>query len=66
MDAKYHPRDIKKAKEQEFLFLELRDMSIMEYATIFNELSYFSPTRVAIEEMTMDLFEQRLRGIFLP
>ena len=37
-------------------------MSVMEYATKFNELSRFASHQVASEEMKMDHFEQRLKG----
>jgi len=37
-------------------------MSMMEYATKFNELSRFAPNQVATEEMRMDHFEQGLKG----
>jgi len=42
MDAKYYPRDMKRAKEQEFLRLKQGKMSVIEYATKFNELSRFA------------------------
>ena len=37
-------------------------MSIMEYATKFDELSRFAPNQVATEEMRIDHFEQGLKG----
>ena len=44
MDAKYYPKDVKLAKEQEFIkFKQRRTMSVMEYAPKFNELSRFAP-----------------------
>ena len=43
MDVKYYPRDTKRVKEREFLSLKQGSMSLMEYATNFNELSHFSP-----------------------
>jgi len=51
MDAQYYPRDMKRAKEQEFLRLKQGQMSVMEYATKFNELSRFAPNQVATEEI---------------
>jgi len=42
IDAKYYPKDAKRAKEQEFLSLKLENMSVMEYAPKFNELSRFA------------------------
>ena len=49
-------------KEREFLNLKEGSLSIMEYATKFNELSRFAPHQVDIEERRMDHFEQGLRG----
>jgi len=43
VDAQYHPRDMKRAKEQEFLRLKQGQMSETEYAAKFNELSRFAP-----------------------
>jgi len=54
---------MKRAKEQEFLRLKLGQMTVMEYAAKFNELSRFVPNQVANEEMKMDHFEQGLRGL---
>ena len=62
MDAKYFPKDVKTAKEQEFLRLKQGNVGVMEYATAFNELSYLPSTQVAIEEMKMDHFKQALGG----
>jgi len=62
MDAQYYPRDMKRAKEQEFLRQKQGQMSIMEYAAKFNELSRFAPNQVATEKMKMDHFEQGLKG----
>ena len=62
MDAQYYPQDIRRAKEQEFLRLNQGEMSAVEYAAKFNELSHFAPTQVATEKMRIDHFEQGLRG----
>ena len=62
MDAQYYPPDVKRAKEQEFLRLKQGQMSVIEYAAKFNELSRFAPNQVATEEMKMDHFEQGLKG----
>ena len=43
MDAKYCPKDAKRAKEQECLSWKQGNMSVMEYAAKFNELSHFAP-----------------------
>jgi len=60
MDTKYYPRNA--TKEQQFLSLKQGNMSVMEYAAKFNELSCFAPHQVATEEMKMDPFEQGLKG----
>jgi len=62
MDAQYYPRDVRRVKEREFLCLKHGEISVMEYAAKFNELSRFTPNQVATKEMRMDHFEQRLRG----
>ena len=61
MDAQYYPRDMKRAKEQEFLRLKQGQMSVVEYAPKFKELSRFTPNQVTTEEMKMDHFEQGLK-----
>ena len=58
MDAKYCPRDAKRAKEQEFLRLKNGNMSVMEYIVKLNELSRFAPLQVATKEMKMDHFDK--------
>ena len=62
MDAQYYPQDVKRAKEQKFLRLKQGQMSVVEYATKFNELSRFAPNQVATEELKMDHFEKGLKG----
>ena len=62
MDAKYYPKDAKRAKEQEFLSLKHGNMSVMKYIIKFNELSRFALNQVATEEMKMDHFAQGLKG----
>jgi len=62
MDAQYCPWDMERAKEQEFLHLKQGQMSVIEYAAKFNELSDFAPSQVPTKEMKMDHFEQGLRG----
>ena len=62
MDAQYYPRDVRRVKEREFLCLKQGEMSVMDYAAKFNELSRFAPNQVATEEMRIDHFEQGLRG----
>jgi len=58
MDVKHYPRDVKRAKEQEFLHLEQRKMSVIEYVTKFNKLSKFAPVQVVTEEISIDHFKQ--------
>ena len=62
MDNQYYPRDVRRMKEREFLSLKQGSLSVMEYATKFNELSCFAPHQVDTEERRMDHFEQGLRG----
>jgi len=62
MDAKYYPKDAKRAKEQEFLSLRQGNISVMEYATKFNELSRFSLNEVATQEMRIGSFQKRDEG----
>jgi len=57
MDINFYPRDAKRAKARKCLNLKQGNMSVMEYAAKFNELSRFSPHQVAIEEMKMGLFK---------
>jgi len=62
MDNQYYPRDVRRMKEREFLSLKQGSLSIMEYATKFNELSRFAPHQVDTEERMIDHFEQGLMG----
>jgi len=57
-----YPRDVRRVKEQELLCLKQGEMSVIEYAVKFNELSRFAPNQVATEEMRVDHFELGLRG----
>jgi len=43
MDNHYYPRDVRRMKEREFLSLKQGNLSVMEYASKFNELSRFAP-----------------------
>jgi len=62
MDAQYYPPDVRRAKEQEFLHLKQGEISVIEYAAKFNELSRFTQNQVAAEEMRLDHFEKGLKG----
>jgi len=62
MDNQYHPRDVRRMKEMEFLNLKQGSLSIMEYVKKFNELSRFAPHQVDTEERRMDHFEHGLGG----
>jgi len=42
MDTQYYLRDIRRAKEHEFLYLKQGEMSV-KYVAKFNELSRFAP-----------------------
>jgi len=61
IDAQYYPQDVRRLKEQEFLCLKQGEISIIEYALKFNELSRFAANQVATEEMRIDHFEQGLK-----
>jgi len=50
MDAQYYPQDIRRAKEQESLRLKQGELSVIEYAVKFNELSRFTPNQLATEK----------------
>jgi len=41
--------------------LKQGEISVIEYAAKFSELSRFTPNQVATEEMRMDCFDQGLR-----
>ena len=47
MDRKYYPTDVQRMKEWEFLGLKQGNLSAMEYACKFNELSRFAPHQVS-------------------
>ena len=57
IDAQYYPQDVRRTKEREFLRLKQGEMSVIEYAAKFNELSRFALNQVATEEMRMGHFE---------
>jgi len=56
----FYPTSLQKAKENEFMKLQQRTMSILEYASKFMELSRFAPTFVADERLKMNRFEAGL------
>jgi len=62
IDQQYYPRDVQRMKEREFLDLKQGNISVMEYAFKFNELSRFAPHEVTTEERRMGHFEQGLKG----
>jgi len=62
LDNQYYLRDVQRIKEREFLSLEQGQMSVMEYAAKFKELSRFAPHQVNTKERKMDHFEQGLSG----
>jgi len=62
MDNQYYPRDVRRVKDREFLTLKQENLTVLEYATKFNELSHFTPHHINTEERRMDHFEQGLRG----
>ena len=62
LDEKYYPKEVKWAKEQEFLNLQQGKKPVIEYMSKFNELSRFAPHQVANEEMKMERFERGLKS----
>ena len=65
MDAKYYPKDVECAEEQEFIrFKSGSTMNVMEYASKFNKHSRFAPVCVANDEMRTKRFEHGLKGKF--
>jgi len=62
MDRPYYPKDVQRMKEREVLGLKQGNLSVMEYACKFNELSRFVPHQVSTEERRMDHFAQGLKG----
>jgi len=50
MDDQYYPRDVRRMKEREFLSLKEGNLSVMEYASKFSELSRFTPHQINTEE----------------
>ena len=57
MDAQYYSKDVRSTKEREFSCLKQAEMSVIEYAAKFNELSLFAPNQVATEQMRTDHIE---------
>jgi len=55
MDAQYYPQDVRRVKKLEFLCLNQEEMSVIEYAAKFNELSRLAPNQVATEERRMEV-----------
>lgn len=55
------PQAIKSAKEDEFMKLEQREITVSQYAAKFAELSRFAPDMVATEEKKTKRFEKGLK-----
>jgi len=53
----FYPVFLQKAKEDEFIRLQQGNISILEYASKFIELSRFAPPHVADEKLRMNRFE---------
>ena len=51
MVQQHYPRNVQRMKEREFLGLKQGNMSVIEYAFKFNELSRFAPHQVSTEEI---------------
>jgi len=62
LDEKYYPKEVKRAKELEFLNLKQGKMPVTECMSKFNELSRFAPHQVANEEMKMQRFERGFKA----
>ena len=60
MKNHFYPISFQKAKEIEFLELEQRRMSVLQYASKFMELSYFAPAYVANKTLKMNQFKSGL------
>jgi len=56
----FYPISLQKAKESEFMQLQQGNMSILEYASKFMDLSRFAPTFVADETLKMNRFKAGL------
>jgi len=59
----FYPISLQKAKEGEFMQLQQGNMSVLEYASKFMELSRFAPTFVADERLKINRFEFGLNPI---
>ena len=62
MDNQYYPLDVQRMKEKEFLSLKQGNLSVMGYASRFNELSRFASHQMNTEVRKMDHFKEYLRG----
>jgi len=58
--AKFYPLYLQRKKQKEFLTLKQENLSVMEYANRFAELSRFAPEYVATDYMRMQRFEEGL------
>jgi hypothetical protein len=54
------PNSVMKLKRQEFMSLQQRNLSVMEYLHKFTELSHYAPYEVDTDEKQQDSF---LRGL---
>jgi len=57
MKDHFYPISLQKAKEGEFMQLQLGSMSVLEYASKFMELSRFALAFVTNERLNMNRFE---------
>ena len=58
--AKFYPMHLQKQKQKEFLTLRQGNLSVMEYASRFTELSRFASEFVATDRMKILRFEEGL------
>jgi len=56
----FYPISLQKAKEGELMQLQQGNMSVLEYASKFMELSQFAPAFIADEKLKMNWFEAGL------
>ena len=56
----FYPVSLQKVNENKFIQLQQGNMSVLEYASNFRELSYFAPTFVADENLEINRFEAGL------
>ncbi|WJZ91026.1 hypothetical protein VitviT2T_010136 [Vitis vinifera] len=59
--ANYFPEAVRRQKRVEFIRLSQRNMTVIEYAAKFTQLSRYAPNVVADEQMRVEQFQEGLR-----